>query len=264
MSIELIITPVLSGIAGFLPLLFVRPKHKHLKLVKWSTMTAIVLLAGTTIYFGHQKEYEAQQKASKDATEISKLHTEISNLQEDLKEANKKIGKSIDETPGRTAKLLQELLRYGYTKSSAAKANSEQISQSQQANTTLDIIHNYSSNKTTNRSKTKVIYFPKDIDPDIIRSTLQNLGFNSEIGKAEISDATNAIWFGSKVNVEDVKLVAYTLIRAGVKIKTIRPFRASSPRERTSIIQVGADKNYTNKPDLSVDEILNTTEFRRN
>jgi hypothetical protein len=268
MSIELIVTPILSGIAGFLPLYFVRPKHKRIKLVKYATMCVIVALAATTIYFGIQKEYEANQKESKAATEISNLHKENETLLvgiHDLQEANKKIGKGLDETPEKTAKILKALLQFGYTEPSASKATSEQISQSEQANTKLDSIQqSNNNNERINRSKTTVVYFPKDIDPNIIQSTLRNIGFNSEIGKAKNSDSTNAIWFGSNVNIEDVKIVAYTLIRAGVKIKTIRPFSESSPNRRTSLIQVGADRNYINKSDLSVDEIRNATEFSRN
>ena len=53
-----------------------------------------------------------------------------------------------------------------------------------------------------------------------------DLGFRLQYlvpgGEAKNSLSTNAIWFGSNVNVEDVKLVAYTLIRAGIKIKTIK------------------------------------------
>jgi hypothetical protein len=275
MSIELIVTPILSGIAGFLPLLFIRAKTKSTKLVKHFTMFIIIALAVTTVLFGFHKEQESNQKELRDKKIIAnlqetnkKLDKDILSLQEtnkkldkniiSLQNANNRIGKDINDTPRKT---VEELLKYGYTRSSASKATSEQISQSQQANTKLDTIQNSSNNE---RSKTKVVYFPKDIDPNIIQSTLRNIGFNSEIGKAKNSDSTNAIWFGSNVNIEDVKLVAYTLIRAGVKIKTIRPFSESSSNRRTSLIQVGADRNYINKSDLSVEEIRNTTEFRRN
>jgi hypothetical protein len=247
MSLELIIMPILSMLGGIASL-FIDPKDKQKKWGKLLMSILIVAPAMATIAFGYQKEQESTAKELRSQADINSL-----------KEENKKLHKDIIDTPQKTV----DLLRYGYTKSSAQRASSEQVSQSKEANIKLDTIQESGTNRKINRSTITVEYFPKDIDSVIVKSTLETLGFNSKIGKAKNSLSTNAIWFGSNVNIEDVKLVAYTLIRAGIQIKTIRPFNDNSSNIHASLIQVGADVNYENKSPLSVDKIRKTSEFRR-
>jgi hypothetical protein len=57
------------------------------------------------------------------------------------------------------------------------------------------------------------------------------------------------------VSVEDAKLVALTLVRAGIQIKSIRPFSDHSPRKDAALIQVGGDAALRNSAPLSVEEI---------
>lgn len=76
---------------------------------------------------------------------------------------------------------------------------------------------------------------------------------------------TNAIWFGANVPIEDIKIVALSLLRAGIPIKGIRPFRtsASNPGFKMNIIEVGASVDLENKDLLTVDQVKNATEFIR-
>jgi len=64
-------------------------------------------------------------------------------------------------------------------------------------------------------------FFTLQLDRIIVEDALRELKFNYITGESELSISTNAIWFGNDVPIEDVKLVAYTLIRAGVEIKAI-------------------------------------------
>jgi hypothetical protein len=77
------------------------------------------------------------------------------------------------------------------------------------------------------RGKTTIEYFLKDVDQRKVLGAIQDLGFKVKPIPPIGNMPTNAIWFGSKVDVEDVKLVAYTLVHAGVNIKDIRPFAIS-------------------------------------
>jgi hypothetical protein len=62
--------------------------------------------------------------------------------------------------------------------------------------------------------------------------------------------------------VEDVKLVALTLIRAGVQIRAIRPSQLPAKRD-LPLIQVGADVSVVNDPVLTVEAIQRATRFTR-
>ncbi len=119
--------------------------------------------------------------------------------------------------------------------------------------------------KTSNqqRSEITIQYFPKDVDRDIVEAALRELGFRLFVGVTQVENVpTNAIWFGANVKIDDVKLVAYTLIRAGVEIKIIRLFR-NPMGNRAHLIQVGADTAYKDKPALTVADIKNEQEFPR-
>jgi hypothetical protein len=131
----------------------------------------------------------------------------------------------------------------------------------------------------TDRERRKHItiqYFPKNLDKEvninIVVPSLQEFGFSVQKKEAIVTwSPTNAIWFGTNVKPDDVKLVAYTLISAGVKIKIINPFR--SPKGiKASLIQIGAlsikvgEKDIVEKrPELTVEDIRKTeifSEFR--
>jgi len=71
---------------------------------------------------------------------------------------------------------------------------------------------------------------------------------------------TNAIWFGEDIDIDSVKLVAYTLIRAGIEIKVINPFQ--SPREnKSNLIQVGSWTKFIDYPALTIQQIQKTESF---
>ena len=72
------------------------------------------------------------------------------------------------------------------------------------------------------------------------------------------------MWFGSPVDVEDVKLVALTLIRAGVQIRAFRPIQDYIVGKKDlPLIQVGADASIVNDPTLTVDAIRAASRFSR-
>jgi len=75
-------------------------------------------------------------------------------------------------------------------------------------------------------------------------------------------DKTNAIWFGDEVSLTEVKYVALTLIRAGVDIRTIKPY--SGEGRKVNIIEIGSDRQRRNSPIYSVSKVDNSSVFTRN
>lgn len=117
------------------------------------------------------------------------------------------------------------------------------------------------------RERITIEYFPKNLDKEvnisIVVPSLQKFGFQVEEKRAIVTRiATNSIWFGTNVKTEDVKLVAYTLISAGVQIRAIRPFKSSKGR-KASLIQIGAHDIVETWPVLTVEQIRETTVFTR-
>jgi hypothetical protein len=66
-----------------------------------------------------------------------------------------------------------------------------------------------------------VVYFLKSSDPGLVRVALSDLGFPLKIQTPYIQNPTNAIASGRAADVDNVKLVALALLRAGVKLQYI-------------------------------------------
>jgi cell division protein FtsL len=250
MSPELIIMPILAMISGIASL-FIDPKNSRIKWSKPLMLTLIVLSAIATVSFGYQNQKYSQERESQNKQQINSLLSQ-----------NVKLEKKIEEIPNRITDILKS---FGYTSQSASSATAVQISQSGEANLQLSSNSQIvKSQDVLRRQLVTVQYFPKDVDPAVVLTTLKKLGFKFKISQPNVLDIrTNAIWFGSKVNMGDVKLVAYTLIRAGVKVQTIKPFRGNPTEPWASLIQVGADSDYVNKPALTVLDIRNAKDFPR-
>ncbi|MEQ9299915.1 MAG: hypothetical protein RIF33_15175 [Cyclobacteriaceae bacterium] len=107
-------------------------------------------------------------------------------------------------------------------------------------------------------SRTDVVirYYAKEKDGDKI-FRLRALGFYvHERPTSEKFDqyASNAIYYGDKVSLEDIKMVAYTLMRQGVDIKTIEPSQFFSDWKAHSI-EIGADDTMQDAPSLTLGDI---------
>lgn len=118
------------------------------------------------------------------------------------------------------------------------------------------------------RQPINVEYYNKTIDDKRVAVELEALGYqfvSKRPSKVMSRKETNALWFGSNVPVEDVKVVAFTLIRAGVQLKAIRPYRTSKSNSnyKANVIEVGASNDVINEPPLAVEQIQSAKMFDR-
>ncbi len=108
-----------------------------------------------------------------------------------------------------------------------------------------------------------VEYFPKDVDNGVVEKALRSLDYQVILLPNLVVDVpSNSIWFGSEVNIEHVKLVAETLISAGVEIRAIQPFN-KEVEFANLLIQVGADPEIQNRPSLTLEEVRSKSSFSR-
>ncbi|MEB3357603.1 MAG: CHAT domain-containing protein [Synechococcales bacterium] len=172
-----------------------------------------------------------------------------------------------------TGGLSSDQIRYeSGTEDQAAQALKEALAQSNIArNFNLQTIRGSSPNSisiflhsqalTLSRSDLRIHYFPQE-DEATVADALSPFGEVVELGvsaQAKVA-ATNAIWFGSQASLEDVKLVAEKLLKAGVPIQSIRPFRTDKPL----IIQVGADRELPEDGSVwTVEAVRQASDFRR-
>lgn len=116
---------------------------------------------------------------------------------------------------------------------------------------------------TLSKAGLEICHYPQG-DKKNVTEALAPLG--SRVKKCssnwEPTPRTNAIWYGSQVPIEDVRLVATQLRQANVMIQSIQPFENSGTKQL--IIDVGADRTLPdNQPVLTLDEIRNGVFKRR-
>lgn len=189
-----------------------------------------------------------------DKVDSDRQESQITDLATALKNFSTQTQKSLDDIDDK----LDTIRSFGFTRPNPSL---ETIEQSLEANQLRTLIS--TSTDPDSRQKITVQYFPKDVDRQIVERSLRELGFELTSGQPNLKNVpTNAIWFGSEVPIDDVKLVAYTLIRAGVDIKIIRPFR-NPGGSKARLIQVGSDAQYQSSSPLSVNEIQQAENFTR-
>ena len=113
------------------------------------------------------------------------------------------------------------------------------------------------------RSEITVEYFFKPTDAADLGAALTELGFEVDRKEARNPNVTNALWYGSEVPEESVKLVAYALIRAGYDLVAIQP--QSDPKVKPKVIQVGHNGRLQSEEPFTAELIAATplAELRR-
>ena len=210
----------------------------------------LILLIISTLTTIFSSFIDSKEKAS----QINSLRSILINFQQQTNQNFKSI--------------TEQLNSFGWVKGDTVKL--QDIEQSIKANQYRTILSDLKLEKykrgtlgdTTDLNIITIEYFPKNVDSSKVFEALKELNYKVQLGRTQVKEVeTNAIWFSSDVKTEDVKLVALTLIRANVKIKVIRPFRAD--RGRKKFIQIGADRNFEDKTSIAVDEIVQTLKFKR-
>jgi hypothetical protein len=98
-----------------------------------------------------------------------------------------------------------------------------------------------------------VVYWRKDGDRDTVYKGLQSLGVYAVQKAAKLPAATNALWFGTDVDVETAKTIANELLRSGVKLNYFGYFADRS--SKISTIEIGHSAANLNGPQLTVADI---------
>lgn len=204
---------------------------------------------------------------------LSAISMKIKSANDDLRSLNDQLSSLDDSIKNKQAiisslQMKQQALQqsalnsFGWSVDSLKKADSTQINQSLRANAE---IQKMVGQKHFTQNGISIRYYQKSIDQQKVILALEEIGFKPLVLPATTSMSntpTNSIWFGKNVPIEEVKLVAYYLIRGGIEIKSIRPFRDFDGPKMNSI-EIGGDKGIVSAPALSFDQILSANDFPR-
>ncbi len=102
-----------------------------------------------------------------------------------------------------------------------------------------------------------VTYLAKDINSDALKQVFKKLGFTAESRYPNgVNMASNVIYYSPDVSVDDVKVIAFTLIRAGLQIRAIQPLPPTN--QQTAKIEVAAVPAWQTQSPLTVEMIRNS------
>jgi hypothetical protein len=109
-----------------------------------------------------------------------------------------------------------------------------------------------------------VVYYQKSADGGRVEAALESLGFPYAYDpKTPLNqDPTNAIFFGSRVQPDEIKALAVALVRGGIRLQYIHPFGDSSG-PRAKLIEIEADKARKSYSVMTADGINATPDFTR-
>ena len=229
------ILPVIGFLVG-LASLFIDSKDKK---KKWIFVLFLVITVSTTITFNF---FESKKK---DAALIESKKKEA-----DLTKILLNITTNTNQIPD----LVTMLMKFGYTKENAIKAEPDRVNKSIAA----DKLYSESLAKVNFESTgaIDIKYFPKDVDGAIVINALKDAGFKVD-NKAPVNNLpTNAIWAGDDVSASEIRVVALALYRAGVDLISIKRFK-DGKGPKSKLIQIGADPANLGKTPKQLNEITN-------
>ncbi len=100
-------------------------------------------------------------------------------------------------------------------------------------------------------------YFPKGADGHRVETALRQLGFKFTSGNPKLKGvATNTIFYGSKVEQQELKLVASALVQGNIGLKAICTLRNSDSEQNRMLIEIGAMANLDGRQSLTEDAIM--------
>lgn len=107
-------------------------------------------------------------------------------------------------------------------------------------------------------NKPQIVYYQKLADRGIIVKTLEENGLELNVRTSTRNKhKTNAIWFGRGVEIDKVRDVGRLLLKAGVELKSMKPF--SVPDKKLNWIEIGTYADYDANSTITVQEVQTLT-----
>lgn len=239
--------------------------YKKQKRARWIS----IIIFASTITISTIWIYISNQVISSNSRKISELKAEASrerDLMAALKLNSHTLQSEIEILNQRKEVLLNETSkRLNISTDSIEKLSTNpSIEKGAKATKALKDI---SKNHVPSSSIT-IWYYMKSQNQKKILNALGETGYILEAkdSKNKVNNyESNALWFGAKVPLDDVKIVALALVAAGVELKGIRLYEASdkNPEYKANIIEIGCDANLIKLKALSTIEIKNAQGFSR-
>lgn len=219
---------------------------------------AILLTLGQSLRYQQMRQQVQGQNQ-----ELQTLQRRSQDLQTSLEQAQQDVTKLTAN---------RDLLLETFKKAGWSQGETEQLLSAKEAERTAKINEFLAANRqipapsqATNarRAQLKLVYYRKSgDDPKRISQQLQSQGFQNITTPApKVATPTNTIFFGEGVKPEDVKEVAYALIRANVKVQYIGPLAGDTYKQKAGLIEISGYGQHTGYQPLKVETIEKASKF---
>ena len=228
--------------------------------------------AETQVEQARLEQQKARRGVEDEKLKLRSIEEELKNLTKTIQEKEQKIQAVNNEllAISNNNKILidhltEQLKASGWADNKIKELLSplsQTFEQNRQANNLLEAqytrrtpnnIPNVPSNleyPSSNSVTVEYYYKDKDYDRSAFEKVLKDLGFKLSLIKSSTDMPINGIRYGKNVNIEDVKAVAYIMLRAGIQIRSIEPFNNTELSiKKPSVIQIAAYYPY-NKTDI--------------
>ena len=104
---------------------------------------------------------------------------------------------------------------------------------------------------------------PQSVDKTIVELSLRTLGYKvipPQEDEEPMLDA-NVLYFGKYVELEDVKLTALTLMRAGINLTEIKPFTKAT-RGNVRAVKLEWNEYLAKRPPIAPQEVVEAKDFK--
>jgi cell division protein FtsB len=172
-------------------------------------------------------------------TEVAALRNEEQDLQQRIAEKQRKLDEKQEQV-----ELLEPLAgeALGRKKERIVGESADILEGARAANQAAQLAAR--ADEYARRQQITITHYEKslarEVDLDVVVRSLKKFGFKVQSKESRLQDlATNAIWFGKDVTDDDVRLVALTLMGAGVEIRWISRFSNWEGPKR-STIEIGS------------------------
>jgi hypothetical protein len=211
-------------------------------------LLAVALVARTA--WRNSEAAEASARAAGAAASAALAAQEQAKKQEHL--ANLERGKAEESA----RQLRQQLDFFAFNVTGNLTAE-QLIAKSREADRALGaLLATQTASDAQRRARTRLEIWAKEIDGPRVRNAVAELGFDVNVRVANVKDvATNALWMGCGAQLEDLRLVALALLRAGVTLRWMGAVPEGNPNRVAALVQIGAGQPFAGLPALGVDQV---------
>jgi hypothetical protein len=186
----------------------------------------------------------------------------------ELKSANDELKSRVGDNVKQSASILERMIRQGLPRP-GVEGNQERIINMYRANKAWQELavkreKEVEAQGANSDRNLEIEYFVKDVDRPAFLNALLEAGldgFNVKFVKSTRPyTISNSLWATDSVPVEDVKIVALTLMKEGIDLKFVGRFCDSFSKKNETLIQIGSETAFPKKNDpLTPEYVLSLT-----